>query len=64
MESCLLNYKAAARLLGVSDRTIYEFVRQGHLPSVRLGNRSVRIDPGDLRNFIESRKTVSAPAVQ
>lgn len=60
----LLSYKAAGKVLGCSDRSIYQYVRDGELRSVRLGNRSVRIDPNDLRAFIESRKTGKAGAGQ
>jgi excisionase family DNA binding protein len=60
----LLSYKAAGKVLGCTERTIYEFVRRGELPSVRLGNRSVRVDPADLKRFIEGRKTGKAGAGQ
>lgn len=52
----LLNYRQAGKILGVDPRTIFEYVRRGELPSINLGYRNKRIDPVDLRNFIESRK--------
>jgi excisionase family DNA binding protein len=53
----LLSYRQAGRILGVDQRTVFEYVRKGEIPSVVLGYRNKRIDPADLRQFIESRKT-------
>lgn len=52
---CLLTYRQAAEVLGVSERSIWTLVDQGTVPAVRFG-RSVRIDPIDLRAFIERAK--------
>lgn len=51
----LLTYDQVGKLLGVSSRTVWTFVDRGDLPAVRFGN-SVRIDPTDLRAFIERSK--------
>lgn len=51
----LLTYRQAAKVLGVTDRTVWTLVNDGTLPAVRFG-RSVRIDPADLRTFIERAK--------
>ncbi len=51
----LLKYDEAAKLLGVTGRTVFTLIKTGKLPAVRFG-RSVRIDPGDLRAFIDSAK--------
>ena len=51
----LLTYRDAAKLLGVTERTIWTLVNRGDLPAVRFG-RSVRIDPADLRGFVEASK--------
>ena len=51
----LLTYRAAAKVLGVTERTIWTLVDRHKLPAVRFG-RSVRIDPADLRSFIERAK--------
>ncbi|MBX3356337.1 MAG: helix-turn-helix domain-containing protein [Phycisphaeraceae bacterium] len=51
----LLTYRQAAKVLGVTERTIWSLVNRGALPVVRFG-RSVRIDPADLCFFIERSK--------
>lgn len=52
----LMTYRQAGELLGVTERTIWTLVDQGKLPAVRFG-RSVRIDPVDLRVYIDRCKT-------
>ncbi len=51
----LLTYREAATVLGVTPRTVWTLVQAGTLPAVRFG-RSVRIDPADLRRFIDRAK--------
>jgi excisionase family DNA binding protein len=55
----LLKYREAAKVLGVTERTVWAMVDRGTLPAVRFG-RSVRIDPADLRAFIEETKRGSS----
>ena len=55
----LLTYKRAAEVLGVTERTVWTLVDSGDLPAVRFG-RSVRIDPADLRAYIDRCKTTPA----
>lgn len=52
----LLTYQEAGEVLGVTDRTVSKLVAEGGLRAVRFG-RSVRIDPADLRAYIDNRKT-------
>jgi len=52
----LLTYHEAAKLLDVTERTVWNLVHRGELPAVRFG-RSVRIDPVDLRAYIDGCKT-------
>jgi len=54
----LLTYREAANVLGVTPRTVWTLVQAGTLPAVRFG-RSVRIDPADLRRFIERAKSAT-----
>jgi excisionase family DNA binding protein len=51
----LLTGRQAARLLSISERTLFTLTQEGQIPAVRFG-RSVRYDPGDLRRWIESAK--------
>ncbi len=51
----LLTYDQAGKLLGVTGRTVWTLVERGDLPAVRFGH-SVRIDPADLRTFIDRSK--------
>ena len=55
----LLTYREAGKLLGVTERTIFRLVRDGEITNVKFG-RSVRIDPDDLRRFIEKAKLLSS----
>jgi excisionase family DNA binding protein len=38
----LLDARAAGELLNVPESTVYEWVRQGRLPCLRLGPRAIR----------------------
>lgn len=51
----LLTYDQAGEVLSVTGRTIWTLVDRGDLPAVRFGG-NVRIDPVDLRAFIERAK--------
>ncbi len=51
----LLTYDQAGKLLGVTGRTVWTLVHRGDLLAVRF-RHSVRIDPADLRAFIERSK--------
>jgi excisionase family DNA binding protein len=52
----LVSEPEAARLLGVSARTVWQLRADGKLPGVKIGS-AVRYDPEDLRRFIASAKT-------
>lgn len=51
----LLTYEHVGKLLGVTSRTVWTLVNRGDISAVRFGN-SVRIDPVDLRAFIDRSK--------
>lgn len=51
----LLDSAAAARLLGVSARTIRTLIKTGELRPVRV-RRRVLLDPQDLERFIDSAR--------
>lgn len=52
----LLNKREAAKLLGVTGRTLDNWRTAGRLRAVKLGPGTVRFDPADLRAFIERSK--------
>ena len=55
----LLTYKQVGEIIGMTDRTVFELVKRGGLRAVRIG-RSVRVDPADLRAYIDRAKIVVA----
>ena len=54
-ERRLLTYRKVAGVLGVSDRTIWQLVKDGELAVVRFRG-TVRIDRRDLEIFIQKSK--------
>ena len=48
--------REAARLLNISERTLYARTADGSIAVVRIGNRGIRYDPADLRRWIERAK--------
>lgn len=55
-ETRLLSINDAAKYLGVSPWHVRRLVWRGDLPSVRVG-RLVRLDRGDLDQYIEEQKS-------
>ena len=58
----LLTLEESARLLGIGRTKIYELVGRGELPVVKI-DRSSRIRPSDLEEFVEAHVTRKAPPV-
>jgi excisionase family DNA binding protein len=52
--------RETAQALCIGERTLWSLTHDGKIPCVRIG-RSVRYDPADIRAWIESQKTASAP---
>ena len=44
-----------ASLIGISDSKLYEFIKQGHLPSYRIGG-AVRLDPASIAKWLRSNR--------
>ena len=51
----------AAAMLGISQRTFWEYRNRGEIPTVRIG-RLVRFSVDDLRKFIDAKREVSSIA--
>ena len=52
LESRLLTPREVAEYLSLGRSTVYLLIQKGDLPSIRI-NRSVRVNPRDLIDFIE-----------
>ena len=55
----LLTKKDAARVLGVTERSIDNYRIAGRIRAIKFGNGAVRFDPADLRACIEEAKEVT-----
>ena len=62
LEEPLLTPADAARLLVVKTSWIYEAVRDGRLPCVRIG-RHIRFLRSDLERFVDGRRAASSRSV-
>jgi excisionase family DNA binding protein len=52
----LMSVAEFKKLLGVDQQTIYEWVWQGKVPAVRIGNR-VKFDPRSVAAWLDARTT-------
>ena len=53
----MLTVRQVCDRLQVSDQTVWRWIKAGTLPAVNLGGKAgYRIDPEDLRQFVEARK--------
>ena len=53
----LLTPKQVANKLGVSEYTIWRYIKAGKLKSIKLTKRNFRIEEKDLIQFIKKHKT-------
>ena len=56
----LLSLRAAARELGVAERTIRQAVEVGDLPAFRLGERTMRVERPALLHWVRGKRIESA----
>ena len=59
-EQSLLTIPDVAERLRMKPASVYELVRRGDLPSIRIGPRQVRISVAQLRLWIEARSRTSS----
>ncbi|MDI6450524.1 helix-turn-helix domain-containing protein [Anaerobaca lacustris] len=52
VEPILLNTRQTARLLNISERTVFALVKNGDIPFVKIG-RCLRFSMSDLEAFVE-----------
>jgi len=55
IEPMLLTARQAAKVLSISERTLWGLTKAGDIPAVRFGGRNVRYSPDDLRAWIQKR---------
>jgi len=55
LEPWLLTARQAAKVLSISERTLWGLTKSGDIPAVRFGGRNVRYSPDDLREWIRRR---------
>lgn len=53
----LVNIPEGARRLSISPRSFWQMLKDGRIPTVRVGRRTL-VDPRDLTAFIDSAKGV------
>lgn len=58
----LITQAQAAEFLGVTDRTIRNYVSRGILPAYRVGGRVVRIDQADVDRLLRRIPTTASDA--
>jgi excisionase family DNA binding protein len=51
----LVDLRTTAKVLGVSDRTVWTLATSGKLASIRIGRRRL-FDLGDIESFVERQK--------
>lgn len=55
----LVSPREAARLMSVSERTLFTWSRNGLIPAVRVG-RIVRYDRADIASWVRQHKEIPA----
>jgi excisionase family DNA binding protein len=55
-EQLLVRPRRGAKLIGVSPSKFYALLKNGDLPSVRLGKRALRVPLSALKRLAESAK--------
>jgi len=57
----LISQRETARLLGVTDRTVFSLRKSGELPFIKLGSR-VLFSRDDLAAFVAKKRQIATPA--
>lgn len=55
----LISIREAARELHCAERVLRAAVRKGELPAFRLGKRTLRIERGELHEWVRSKRVPS-----
>jgi excisionase family DNA binding protein len=57
-----LTVPEAAEELRIPRTRCYELIQRGELPAVRIGERSIRINRGELERFLLESRRIAPPA--
>lgn len=57
----LLTAEDVAQLLGKHPRTVLQMAVAGKIPAIRLGHRTVRFHPDDIRGYIDAHRAKASP---
>ena len=55
----LLNAKKVADILGIRPWTVYQLVKRGELPAVKIGSRIYRFRRESIENWVSARESES-----
>jgi len=56
LEKLLLSVDETAETLNLSRNSVYELIRQGRIPAVRLGKRKLGIPRKELERVLEAKQ--------
>jgi excisionase family DNA binding protein len=48
--------REVAKILGIHEHTLYRWIKQGKIDSIRLGYKTIRITQQQLDDFLEQNK--------
>lgn len=57
----LLTIDEACRLLKISRKTLYNWMKRGKIPIVKLSNRAIRVKETDIMSLITERTIIYEP---
>ncbi|MDX1965425.1 MAG: helix-turn-helix domain-containing protein [Pirellulales bacterium] len=57
----LVDSKTAARMLSICTKTLWQMTREGELPCLRVGRRTL-YSPAKLQAWIDTQATANTPA--
>ena len=52
----LMDVKEVVETYGIPKKMLYDMIRNGEMPRVRLGPRRIKLHPKDVEKFIEQNR--------
>jgi|TARA_Y100000296_G_scaffold46804_1_gene53660 excisionase family DNA binding protein len=59
MNNNLLTVAQVAKKLSVDKQMVYQLIKDGLLKSIRLGYKTIRVAPDDLKQFVEQHSVTA-----